>query len=137
MRLMRPADGVRRHSQRLSLLAQRLGASTRQVVRDQSQKHDALAARLLRATTVVHARQPARLDALAGRLARALTVSRDSRQARLVSLGARLEALDPKRVLSRGYAWLEDAEGQAVTTAASLAPGQSCLLYTSPSPRDS
>ena len=125
MRLMRPADGVRRHSQRLSLLAQRLGASTRQVVRDQGQKHDALAARLLRATTVVHARQPARLDALAGRLARALTVSRDSRQARLVSLGARLEALDPKRVLSRGYAWLEDAEGQAVTTAASLAPGQS------------
>jgi len=94
-------------------------------VRDQGQRHDTLAARLLRATTVVHARQPARLDALAGRLSRAVAVSRDTRQARLAALGARLEALDPKRVLSRGYAWLEDAQGQAVTAAASLSPGQS------------
>jgi exodeoxyribonuclease VII large subunit len=124
LRLMRPADGVRRHAQRLTLLAQRLGASTRQVVRTQSQRHDALSARLVRAATVSHAAQPARLDALAARLQRAVGVAHDSRHARLAALGARLEGLDPKRVLSRGYAWLEDAGGQAVTSAASLSAGQ-------------
>lgn len=124
LRLMRPADGVRRHAQRLTLLAQRLGASTRQVVRTQSQRHDALSARLVRAATVSHAAQPARLGALAARLQRAVGVAHDSRHARLAALGARLEGLDPKRVLSRGYAWLEDAGGQAVTSAASLSAGQ-------------
>jgi exodeoxyribonuclease VII large subunit len=108
LRLMRPADGVRRHAQRLTL----------------SQRHDALSARLVRAATVSHAAQPARLDALAARLQRAVGVAHDSRHARLAALGARLEGLDPKRVLSRGYAWLEDAGGQAVTSAASLSAGQ-------------
>jgi exodeoxyribonuclease VII large subunit len=94
------------------------------VVRTQSQRHDALSARLVRAATVSHAAQPARLDALAARLQRAVGVAHDSRHARLAALGARLEGLDPKRVLSRGYAWLEDAGGQAVTSAASLSAGQ-------------
>jgi len=125
LRLMRPADGVRRHLQRLTLLEQRLGASARQAVRTQSQRHDALSARLVRAATVLHAAQPARLDALSARLRRAVTVAHETRRARLAALGSRLEGLDPKRVLSRGYAWLEDADGHAVTSAASLSAGQS------------
>jgi len=125
LRLMRPAEGVRRHAQRLTLLAQRLSASSRQAVRTESQRHDALSARLVRAATVLHAAQPARLDALAARLQRAATVAQETRSARLSTLSARLEGLDPKRVLSRGYAWLEDAAGHAVTSAASVRPGQS------------
>jgi exodeoxyribonuclease VII large subunit len=36
----------------------------------------------------------------------------------------RLAPLDPKLVLQRGYAWLADMQGQAVTRAADTAPGQ-------------
>ena len=41
----------------------------------------------------------------------------------LARLG-RLEALDPTRVLQRGYAWIEDAQGRAVVSAQALVPGQ-------------
>jgi len=43
---------------------------------------------------------------------------------RLASLAARLEALAPHHVLARGYAWLSDAQGAALTSAAQVAPGQ-------------
>ena len=39
-------------------------------------------------------------------------------------LALRLAALDPQRVLERGYAWLSDAQGQPLTRAAQLQPGQ-------------
>ena len=102
VRLMRPADGVRRHAQRLSLLAHRLAGSTREQARRQLQRN----------------------EALANRLQRARQVALNHQQARLQSLAARLDGLDPARVLSRGYAWLEAADGQAVTSAASLSAGQ-------------
>jgi exodeoxyribonuclease VII large subunit len=35
-----------------------------------------------------------------------------------------LRALDPRQVLSRGYAWIADARGHAVTSVAQLQPGQ-------------
>jgi len=43
---------------------------------------------------------------------------------RLARAALRLELLDPRLVLQRGYAWLTDAEGQAVTRAAQTRPGQ-------------
>ena len=36
----------------------------------------------------------------------------------------RLQLLDPKLVLQRGFAWLSDAQGQAVTSVTQTAPGQ-------------
>ena len=36
----------------------------------------------------------------------------------------RLNLLDPHLVLERGYAWLSDATGQAITRAAQTHPGQ-------------
>jgi exodeoxyribonuclease VII large subunit len=45
-------------------------------------------------------------------------------QRTLAVLAARLDALDPARVLGRGYAWLRDGAGQAVTSVHALAPGQ-------------
>lgn len=45
------------------------------------------------------------------------------RRARLDQLELRLRLLDPRRPLSRGYAWLQDANGQPVTRAARVIPG--------------
>ncbi|MCB2019323.1 MAG: hypothetical protein KDG44_00815, partial [Burkholderiaceae bacterium] len=58
------------------------------------------------------------------RLRRAAAVLRAQKAQRLATLGARLEALDPRRVLARGYAWLSDADGRALTSTAQTAPGQ-------------
>jgi exodeoxyribonuclease VII large subunit len=44
--------------------------------------------------------------------------------ARLESTAARLQALDPKQVLKRGYAWVEDAAGRPVVSALGLRPGE-------------
>lgn len=39
-------------------------------------------------------------------------------------LGARLQAVDPKRVLSRGYAWVASDDGRAIVSAQALRMGQ-------------
>jgi exodeoxyribonuclease VII large subunit len=45
-------------------------------------------------------------------------------QGKLDQLSIRLDLLDPRLVLQRGYAWLTDAQGLAVTRASQLEPGQ-------------
>ena len=45
-------------------------------------------------------------------------------QRRIERAQLRLSPLDPKLVLQRGYAWLADMQGQAVTRAADTTPGQ-------------
>jgi exodeoxyribonuclease VII large subunit len=47
-------------------------------------------------------------------------------QGRLALAGAhdRLQAHDPRRVLQRGYAWVEAADGRPVVSAWALRPGQ-------------
>jgi exodeoxyribonuclease VII large subunit len=39
----------------------------------------------------------------------------------------RLEGLDPRRVLSRGYAWVTDASDRPVSSAAAVQPGQALV----------
>jgi exodeoxyribonuclease VII large subunit len=46
-------------------------------------------------------------------------------------LALHLDMLDPRLVLSRGYAWLEGAEGKAITQVAQLQPGQAVLARLS------
>jgi exodeoxyribonuclease VII large subunit len=43
---------------------------------------------------------------------------------RIESLGSRLSALDPSRVLARGYAWLADETGTPVQSVGQLSVGQ-------------
>jgi exodeoxyribonuclease VII large subunit len=43
---------------------------------------------------------------------------------RLDRAALRLQLLDPALVLQRGYAWITNAEGQAVTSVQHLAPGE-------------
>lgn len=46
----------------------------------------------------------------------------------LAGLGARLEAVSPRAVLARGYALVTDADGQPVTRAAAVRPGDRLRL---------
>ncbi|PZP36819.1 MAG: exodeoxyribonuclease VII large subunit [Roseateles depolymerans] len=100
-RLTRPSDLLARQRRALALLAQRAAAAPGRRLELQRQRLDHLQARLQRATPAVLRTQSTRLDALA----------------------ARLQALDPQHVLARGYAWLDDGQGGAVTSVRRLAPG--------------
>ena len=101
LRLARPAELLRREGQRLATLAHRLGA----------------AVHLTRMAAAEQQRQAAR------RLHRAVAVLQAQHAQRVQALGARLDLLDPRQVLGRGYAWLTDAQGRAVTSTTRLAPG--------------
>ena len=110
------------HAQALDRAALRL-ARPGQRIGPQSQALTALTHRLIGA-----ARRPvdagrARVAQLDGRLQRGVTLQRAAQAQHLDALAARLHALDPKRVLSRGYAWLADARGQAVVSVTGLEVG--------------
>jgi exodeoxyribonuclease VII large subunit len=95
MRLARPAQALGRQRQALALLEHRIaGACQRRVD---------LAAQAL--------------PAWQSRLDRALSQQRLHTRQRIDALESRLHALNPQRVLERGYAWLSDAQGHAVTKA--------------------
>jgi exodeoxyribonuclease VII large subunit len=101
LRLARPTDALQQQRRRLALLAQRWGQALPRRVERQTQLLDQLASRQVRAATQGLQRHGARLD----------------------SLQARLQALNPQRVLSRGYAWLDDGQGRALSSVAQLATG--------------
>ena len=140
--LLRQQD---RQAQRLDHVAARWGVGlTRQQDR-QAQRLTAVAARLSRPQAVLGQHRQW-LDQLAHRLqAGAQSELRDSghklerlndrlgfnraqqvpqRAQRLERAALRLSSVDPHRVLERGYAWLSDDKGQALTHAAQFQPGQ-------------
>jgi exodeoxyribonuclease VII large subunit len=102
LRLARPGDALARQRRRLDLLGQRL----EQVL----PRHQAL--------------QQQRLVHLQQRLHQAQVQLWPRRAQRLDLLAARLRALDPRQVLARGYAWLDDGQGQALVSVAQLHEGQ-------------
>jgi len=101
MRLARPSETLARERRRLALLGQSLGQvlPRRQLLQQQ------------------------RLDNLAQRGARAVPAALRTQQHRLDALAARLAALDPHSVLSRGYAWLDDGRGRALSSVDQLQTG--------------
>lgn len=101
LRLARPSDALARQRRLLDLLAQRAAAAPGRRIELQRQ----------------------RLAHLAPRPARALAETLRRQSTRLDSLQARLQALDPQHVLARGYAWLDDGQGGAITSAHALLPG--------------
>ena len=134
-----------RQAQRLDAVSARLGVGLVRQQERQSQRLNAVAARLSRpqALLVQHSQW---LDRLAGRLQsgvrnelvgqghqlerlsdrldfnRAQQVPQ--RAQRLERAALRLSSVDPRQVLERGYAWLSDEHGQALTHAAQFQPGQ-------------
>lgn len=101
LRLSRPAEAMRIQHQRLAVLGLRLNASPRLACQTQRQN----------------------LTSLKQRLTRGAVVQRAQRSQRLESLSERLHALDPRKVLGRGYAWLSTGSGQAVASVTQLQPG--------------
>ncbi len=101
MRMARPAQVVHRHAQSLGLIEHRMLAACRQRVRTATDK----------------------LPALQDRMARAVAVQQSRQQHRLDAWDARLHALDPRKVLERGYAWLSHSDGQPITRAAQARAG--------------
>ena len=102
LRLARPTDMLRRQAQTLAMLQHRLAAAVRLAGLAHAQRERQTALRLRRAVAVLHVQQTQRL----------------------ASLAARLDALGPRQVLARGYAWLSNAQGVALTSAAQVEPGQ-------------
>ncbi|MCB1944439.1 MAG: exodeoxyribonuclease VII large subunit [Thauera sp.] len=116
------ARQLQTQAQRLDLTALRLARPGRSVAR-QRQHLDTLAHALnaARARRIDHAAMA--LPRRADRLRHAVQRQLQDAQQRLDNLGQRLQALDPHAVLSRGYAWVESADGRPVTQAAQLTGG--------------
>jgi len=141
--LLRQQD---RHAQRLDSVATRLGLGLGRQQDRQSQRLAAVAARLSRPQALLGQHRQW-LDRLSSRLKSAaqnqVTSSRhrldrqqdrlafsqgqqtQQRSERLERLALRLSSVDPHCVLERGYAWLSDDKGQALTQARQFQPGQS------------
>jgi exodeoxyribonuclease VII large subunit len=102
LRLQRPAASLAGHGQRLQAAAARLRTAALQQMSRQALQPPALAERLQRAAQVQVQRQ----------------------QQRLAGATQRLDALDPRQVLRRGYAWVEDGRGRPVLSVHALAVGQ-------------
>jgi exodeoxyribonuclease VII large subunit len=106
MRLARPADALRSHGKALALLDQRRRALLRHALARQQQRQQEQARRLQRGSASL-----LRL-----------------RRAQLEALGARIQALDPLRVVARGYALIQTAEGVLVVEPGQLHDGQDLRL---------
>jgi exodeoxyribonuclease VII large subunit len=101
LQVSRPAERMARHAQMLDALAQRRRTALRQLLAGQRLTHRQLAMRLAAAANGALKRERLRVEAQAARLA----------------------ALDPRRVMSRGYAWVTDSRGRPVTTVQAVEPG--------------
>ena len=64
------------------------------------------------------------LATLASGMARGVQQTPATARERLHRAALRLELLDPKLVLQRGFAWLSDVDGHAITSVAQTTPGQ-------------
>ncbi|MDC8770893.1 exodeoxyribonuclease VII large subunit [Roseateles albus] len=121
---------TRRVQQRLDLAAQRLDRVALRLARPtemlaRQRRHVALLTqRWTQALPKVQAMQMQRLAHLEQRVRRAAPVLTRQQDQLLAGLEARLAALDPRQVLARGYAWLDDGQGRALTSVQQLAVGK-------------
>ena len=115
--------GLQARAQQLDNLALRLGQPGRGVA-GQNDRLQALARRIALAWRQRHERATLELPQLAARLQRSVAVQLKQQQLRLAGVALGLQAQDPKRVLQRGYAWIESAPGRPVTSARELGVGQ-------------
>ena len=82
------------------------------------------AQRLRHATRLAFQHQSIQLSTFEKDLPKAVAASLSSLQLRVERAQTRLELLDPRLVLQRGYAWLSDVQGQALTSTKQLNVGQ-------------
>ena len=111
-------------AQRVDHLALRLGQPARAVL-GQRERLDGLGHRLQQALTQRRARHVDEPLQTWARLQRALKAQMQRSGLQLDAARDRLHALDPQRVLQRGYAWVEAADGRPVVSVRALHVGQS------------
>jgi exodeoxyribonuclease VII large subunit len=114
-------------AQRLDRLALQLTRPGQAVSRAQQQVQ-ALAHRRERAWSRVREAQATAGARQRERLRRAVTSRLHGERSRLAALGGRLGALDPTRVLARGYAFVLDAQQRPVVSAHAVQAGQPLAL---------
>lgn len=120
-------EGVERQlqasSQRLDLAAARFGRPSHFVTRQQA-RLAAHAQDLQHAGRAALSRLGTRLQSLESGFPRAAASAVQKQQWQLASTQIRLESLNPQLVLKRGYAWLADTEGHAITSVRQTRTGQ-------------
>ena len=112
-----------RQVQRLDAVAARWGRP-QALLGQHSQWLDRLASRLQTGVRSQLVGQGHQLERLNDRLAFNRAQQVPQRAQRLERAALRLSSVDPRQVLERGYAWLSDEHGQALTHAAQFQPGQ-------------
>ena len=113
----------------LERLTQSMRRSGREALDRRLRQHAALAARLrVQSPATALARRKRTLSDLAGRLVRAETAVRRARTQRLGALAKTLQAVSPLATLGRGYAVVRDTQGDAVTDAVALKPGDAVAV---------
>lgn len=117
-RLMQRLDGF---NQRLDQAALRLSRPT-QVLSALERRHALAAQRLLQARDQRLREARADANVLQTRLQAAAKAQWPAQRHCIDALAGRLHALDPRRVLERGYAWLSDPQGQPLTSVAQVRP---------------
>lgn len=123
-RLGTAAFGIMDQSgQRLDRLAQRMGRPSARL-HDNLQRLSRMQHRLQSGWMLGTQQRRSRLQTLQANLPNGLQRSLDRHYQRLQRCELSLALLDPQLVLERGYAFLTDAQGLAVTRAARTQPGQ-------------
>ena len=115
--------GIDQAAQRLDRAALRLARPSVLLAREH-RKLDQLTQRMAHLPVRRVELQRQRLDHVSSRLQAAAPQRLQQLTHRLDSMSARLSALDPQRVLERGYAWLDDGQGRALSSIAQLQAGQ-------------
>ncbi len=127
-------EGLARHletaQQRLDRAAGRLGQPSHLVTREQA-RLKLLAQRLSHASALGLERRGVDLERRGQALPRLRDRALAAQAQRLDQARLRLELLDPSLVLQRGYAWLTDQDGRALTRAAQAEPGQALVATLS------
>ena len=122
-RMARAAQqALNNHAQRLDRASLQL-ARRAQALRDQDQRLGLLAQRLSSSAGHANALRLARAAQAQLELKRAAEALLGQRRQQLDGLALRLRSVDPQRVLARGYAWLADPTGRAVTSVRQVAVG--------------
>ncbi len=111
------------HNQRLDWAASRVSRPSHLLTRQQA-RLAAQAQRLRHALQSAMQQQKNTLRGVSQALPQALAGARQQHERRLERAQLRLAPLDPKLVLQRGYAWLADLQGQAITSVAATRTGQ-------------
>jgi exodeoxyribonuclease VII large subunit len=114
---------LRTHSQRLDFALRKL-ASPRAPIRGLQARLDGLRARIAVFRSSIVPPRAARAAGLRARIAVFGSGIATTRAARLAAAARALQALDPRRVLGRGYALVRDEQGQLVTDSAGLKADQ-------------